>query len=164
MPEAKAVPLRAADEQAQLQRAVSRFKPEIEAELRRVLAEADAEPALRGFYGQMAYHLGWVDAELRPSPVVSGKLLRPALVLWSCALAAQSAGVDDATQQARHHQALPAAAAVELVHNFSLIHDDIEDRDRLRHGRPALWTIWGEAHAINTGDGMFSLARLALWE
>jgi len=59
-------------------------------------------------------------------------------------------------------QALPAAAAVELLHNFSLIHDDIEDRDVLRRGRPTLWRQWGEAQAINSGDAMFAMAHIAL--
>ena len=56
----------------------------------------------------------------------------------------------------------PAAAAVELVHNFSLLHDDVEDASEHRHGRPTLWTFAGVAQAINTGDGMFTLARLAM--
>ncbi len=154
-----------AREQAQLQRVLGRFQDDILSELRRVLAGADADPLTRPFYGQMAYHLGWVDAQFQPlAQPATGKLLRPALVLWSCQLAARAAGADAVTQRQRHHQALPAAAAVELVHNFSLIHDDIEDGDRLRHGRPALWCVWGEPQAINTGDGMFALARLALWE
>ena len=58
--------------------------------------------------------------------------------------------------------ALPAAAAVELIHNFSLIHDDIEDNGQLRRGRPTIWKIWGEAQAINTGDAIFALANTSL--
>jgi geranylgeranyl diphosphate synthase type I len=58
--------------------------------------------------------------------------------------------------------ALPAAAAVEILHNFSLIHDDIEDGDRTRRHRPTLWTLWGVPQAINAGDGMFALAFAAL--
>jgi geranylgeranyl diphosphate synthase type I len=57
---------------------------------------------------------------------------------------------------------LPAAAAVELVHNFSLIHDDIEDNSHLRRGRPTVWTKWGIPQAINTGDAMFTLAHLTI--
>jgi len=59
-------------------------------------------------------------------------------------------------------QALPAGAAVELMHNFTLIHDDIEDRDETRRGRPTVWTLWGEAQGINAGDALFALAHLAL--
>jgi geranylgeranyl diphosphate synthase type I len=58
--------------------------------------------------------------------------------------------------------ALPAAVAVELLHNFSLIHDDIQDRDELRRGRPTLWKLWGVAQAINAGDAMFAMAHLAI--
>jgi geranylgeranyl diphosphate synthase type I len=59
-------------------------------------------------------------------------------------------------------QALPAAAAIELLHNFSLIHDDIEDGDEMRHHRPTLWKVWGVPLGINTGDGMFTLAFAAI--
>ena len=93
------------------------------------------------------YHLGWEDAEGRPQDA-SGKGLRPAL----CLLACEAAGGD-------WQRALPAAAAVELVHNFSLIHDDIQDRDEERHHRPTVWSIWGEAQAINAGDALLALAR-----
>jgi geranylgeranyl diphosphate synthase type I len=51
---------------------------------------------------------------------------------------------------------------VEVLHNFSLIHDDIEDKSDTRRGRPTLWKLWGQPQAINTGDGMFALAHLAL--
>src|SRR5438093_4028130 len=93
------------------------------------------------------YHLGWEDAEGRPQEA-GGKGLRPAL----CLLACEAAGGD-------WHRALPAAAAVELIHNFSLIHDDIQDRDQERHHRPTVWSIWGEAQAINAGDALLALAR-----
>src|SRR5204862_310423 len=57
---------------------------------------------------------------------------------------------------------LPAAAAIELLHNFTLIHDDIEDQDPARHHRPTVWSVWGEPQAINAGDGMFAVSRLAV--
>src|SRR5207249_10296635 len=60
-------------------------------------------------------------------------------------------------------RALPAAAAIELIHNFTLIHDDIEDGDAQRRHRSTLWKLWGVPQAINTGDGLFALARLTLW-
>lgn len=60
--------------------------------------------------------------------------------------------------------ALPAAAAVELLHNFSLIHDDIQDNSPLRHNRPTVWKIWGAPNAINAGDALFTLAFSALAE
>jgi geranylgeranyl diphosphate synthase type I len=58
--------------------------------------------------------------------------------------------------------ALPAAAAVELVHNFSLVHDDIQDKSEKRRGRPTAWVKWGAAQAINAGDGLFVLSNLAI--
>jgi geranylgeranyl diphosphate synthase type I len=61
-----------------------------------------------------------------------------------------------------YHKALPAAAALELVHNFSLIHDDIQDNDRERRHRPTVWTIWGKAQAINAGTAMRILANTSL--
>jgi geranylgeranyl diphosphate synthase type I len=94
----------------------------------------------------IAYHLGWGE----PSASGSGKRLRPLLCLASCA-------ASGGTWQA----ALPAASAVELIHNFSLIHDDIEDRSETRRGRPTVWIRWGVAQALNTGDALLVLARLA---
>lgn len=104
----------------------------------------------RELYGMMKYHLGWVDGELRPVESYKGKRFRPTL----CLLAYHSlSGVYD--------KALPSAAAIELIHNFSLIHDDIEDRDETRRGKPTVWKRFGIEHAINAGDGMHVLANLA---
>ena len=77
----------------------------------------------------------------------AGKLLRPSLVLF----VAEELG-------ARLDEALPAAVALELVHNFSLVHDDIQDRDRTRRGRPTVWVTHGEATAINAGDLLYAIA------
>jgi len=96
------------------------------------------------------YHMGWED-EAGRSAENAGKGLRPSLLLLVC----EAAGGD-------WRRAIPAAAAVELVHNFSLIHDDIQDRDTERHHRPTVWSVWGEAQAINAGDALLALARLAL--
>ena len=102
-------------------------------------------------YGMMRYHLGWLDEELAPASAPTGKRLRPLL----CLLAAEACG--DASGRA-----MPAAVALELLHNFSLIHDDIEDHDTVRHHRPTVWKLWGQAQGINVGDGMHVLAYLAL--
>jgi geranylgeranyl diphosphate synthase, type I len=117
------------------------------------------------FYGQMQYHLGWVDSSFAPTAGNTGKLLRPTLLL----LAYEAAGAWELAAQAQSdssylRRALPAAAALELTHNFTLIHDDIVDHDTERHHQPTLWTIWGSSQGINTGDGMFALARLAMWD
>ncbi len=116
----------------------------IDQEIRDVLAQAD--PALQPFYGMMLYHLG-LDAT-RPG---GGKRMRPLIcVLVYEALAGAAQNV------------LPAAAALELLHNFTLIHDDIEDQDPTRHHRPTVWSVWGVPQAINTGDGMYATSRLAV--
>ena len=99
----------------------------------------------------LRYHIGMTDEAGRPTDAF-GKLLRPSLVL----LTAESLG-------GCTRDALPAAVALELVHNFSLIHDDIQDRDRVRRGRPTVWTLYGVPEAINAGDLMFAIAvRTAL--
>jgi geranylgeranyl diphosphate synthase type I len=102
-------------------------------------------------YDMMHYHLGSAGPEGRPAAARAGKMLRPALCLLSC----EAVG-------GRRRQAAPAAAAIELLHNFTLIHDDIEDASESRHGRDTVWRVWGEAQAINAGDGMFALAHLTL--
>jgi geranylgeranyl diphosphate synthase, type I len=122
-----------------------------------------ATPLLDRFYGQIEYHFGWRHPDLTPARLHSGKLLRPTLLLLGCELAAGCAGLDAAERAVRARQALPAAVCVELVHNFSLVHDDIEDGDEERHHRPTLWKLWGVPQAINTGDGIFSIARASLW-
>ncbi len=111
----------------------------------RLHAAIDQLPeALRRISG---YHLGWWDASERPVDGHGGKALRPALVLACAEAAGGSAGA-----------ALPAAVAVELVHNFSLLHDDVMDGDRTRRGRPAAWTMFGSSAAILGGDAMLALA------
>ncbi len=116
----------------------------IEAELQLAIKRAN-ELGNSGLYRMLAYHMGW-DGD---NPGVRGKRIRPLLVLMVCS----ASGGD-------WHAALPGAAAVELIHNFSLIHDDIEDRSPLRRGRPTVWSKWGIPQAINAGDAMFALAHL----
>ena len=114
-------------------------------------------------YGQIEYHLGWRAEDFTSVQSHPGKLLRPALTLLSCEVAAISAGAPEQSVRQVARRALPGAAAVELVHNFSLIHDDIEDGDEQRRHRPTMWKLWGAPQAINSGDALFSLARLPLW-
>ncbi|HSM38219.1 MAG TPA: polyprenyl synthetase family protein [Candidatus Limnocylindrales bacterium] len=118
---------------------------DIEAEMREVLEQQDHHA--RPLYEMLSYHLG-LDQPDGPR----GKRMRPLLGL----LAYQSLTGD-------YRGALPGAAAVELGHNFSLVHDDIEDSDRERRHRPTLWAIWGVPLAINAGDALFALSRLALY-
>ncbi len=123
--------------------------PKLESHLRGLLA--GESPVVTGLYRMLRYHMGWENPAGEPEQAPQGKQVRPLLVLMACV----AAGGDP-------HQALPAAAAVELVHNFSLIHDDIEDESPTRRHRPTLWTWAGQAQAINAGDALFTLARLAL--
>src|SRR5258707_515007 len=122
-----------------------------------------AIPELDSFYGQLGYHLGWLDAHFVPVQHNTGKLLRPTLLL----LAYEAAGACETTskREEKTHldRALPAAVAIELFHNFTLIHDDIEDGDRERRSHPTAWAVFGIPQAINLGDGLASLSRLALF-
>lgn len=124
-----------------------RYRPEIDAELRSVLVGRESP-----LYAMIRYHLGWVDEQGHPVPGSAGKCLRPTLLLLAC----EAVG-------GAWRQALPAATAIELVHNFSLIHDDIQDDDRERRHRPTVWSIWGKPQAINAGDSMHTLANVALF-
>ena len=126
-----------------------RYLPSLETEIRAIVQTSD--PYRAELYGILQYHLGWIDAAFDPCQTQAGKQVRPML----CLLACEASGGD-------WEQALPAGASVELLHNFSLVHDDIEDRDETRRGRPTLWTIWGESHGINAGDTLFALTQLAM--
>lgn len=122
---------------------LERFREPIELTLREILSRR-SEP----IYEMLRYHLGFDG-----TGPAQGKALRPTLCLLVC----EGLG-------GPWRKALPAAASIELIHNFSLIHDDIQDNDELRRGRPTLWTQWGVPQAINAGDAMFCLATLTLRE
>jgi geranylgeranyl diphosphate synthase type I len=115
-----------------------------EEEILRVVQDRD--PSTAGVYEMIRYHLGLDGGDGR-----RGKRMRPLLGLLAYASIAGD-----------HRAALPGAAAVELGHNFSLVHDDIEDGDTERRHRATLWTLHGVPQAINTGDLIFSLSRVAL--
>jgi geranylgeranyl diphosphate synthase type I len=115
-----------------------------ETEILRVVGDRD--PSTAGVYEMIRYHLG-LDGSAGPR----GKRMRPLLGLLAYASIA-----------GEHARALPGAAAVELGHNFSLVHDDIEDGDVERRHRATLWALHGVPQAINTGDLIFSLSRVAL--
>ena len=123
-----------------------RYQAEITAALRAVLTER-----ISPLYDMLRYHFGWLDEKGRVCRGPSGKAVRPTL----CLLASQAAGGD-------YQRALPAAAAVELVHNFSLVHDDIQDDDRERRHQPTVWAVWGKPQAINAGTAMRLLADEAV--
>ncbi|MEV0804868.1 polyprenyl synthetase family protein [Micromonospora sp. NPDC050200] len=118
------------------------------------------EPAIRALLDRLdpgnrlvgGYQLGYWNADESPADC-QGKGLRPALAL----LSARAAG---ATPEA----GVPAAAAVELAHNFSLLHDDVMDGDTERRHRPTAWTVFGVGPAILAGDALIGLAYEALAE
>lgn len=128
---------------------IAHLIPQIDAELREITRTP--HHSLGSYYGMLHYHLGWTDEELNLTQPASGKRLRPLL----CLLSHQAVG-------GRPADALPAACAIELIHNFSLVHDDIQDGSPTRRGRRAVWDIWGMDQGINVGDGLFALAHLAL--
>jgi geranylgeranyl diphosphate synthase, type I len=101
----------------------------------------------------VSYHLGWSDEHGTPTVANPGKTLRPALAL----LAAEAV-------TGRPEPGLPGAVAVELVHNFSLLHDDLMDRDTERRHRRTVWAVWGDATAVLAGDALLSLAHEVLTE
>ncbi|WSW77550.1 family 2 encapsulin nanocompartment cargo protein polyprenyl transferase [Streptomyces sp. NBC_00996] len=124
-------------------------------------ARASVDPELRGAIeslpGSMRrialYHFGWEHADGTPAAGNAGKAIRPALVLTSVrALGGQ------------HTTAVRAAAAVELIHNFTLLHGDVMDRDTTRRHRPTAWTVFGDADAILAGDALQALAQRLLAE
>lgn len=123
-----------------------RYRLDIQATLRNAVVDSPS-----GFFSLLRYHLGWEEADGTPTKADGGKALRPVLCLTACELA----GGDP-------RQALPAAAALELIHNFSLIHDDIQDRDTQRRGRATLWAIHGEPKAIAAGNAMRVIADRTL--
>ena len=96
------------------------------------------------------YVMGWQDQDGKPA-TTGGKRIRPALCLFGATLF----GADPEV-------ALPGAVAVELIHNFSLVHDEVQDHDAERHHRPTVWALMGEGQAINAGDFMITRAFEAL--
>jgi geranylgeranyl diphosphate synthase type I len=125
-----------------------RYLPALDDYMRTVV---DSLPDSAEFLTMLRYPLGWVQADGTQYSGSTGKRIRPLLLL----LCAEAAGGD-------WRAALPAAAAVEFLHNFSLIHDDIQDDSPTRHNRPTVWKVWNVPQAINAGDSMFALAYEAL--
>ncbi len=123
----------------------AQWTPQVEAEMQSVLA--NGEGAVHAHYAMMHYHMGWVNADFAPEKQPSGKLVRPMVAI----MAAEAVGGDPL-------QALPAAAGIEILHNFSLVHDDLEDGDETRRHRATVWKLWGMPQAVNVGDAMHALA------
>jgi geranylgeranyl diphosphate synthase type I len=125
------------------------YLDKLEYAMKAFLAESTAKPD--DLYNMLNYHMGWTDKNFQKKTKSTGKRVRPLLLLLC-----YEALVNN------WEPALPAAIAIEFLHNFTLIHDDIEDQDTVRHGRPTLWTIWGVPQAINAGDALYALSYRAL--
>jgi geranylgeranyl diphosphate synthase type I len=135
--------------------------PEAAVILERARASVDPElraaiESLPGSLRRIArYHFGWEHADGTPAAGSAGKAIRPALVLTAAAALGGPAA---------RAAAVPAAVAVELVHNFTLLHDDVMDRDTTRRHRPTTWTVFGDPAAILAGDALQALALRLLAE
>ncbi|HET9910048.1 MAG TPA: polyprenyl synthetase family protein [Anaerolineales bacterium] len=121
---------------------------DIELELQKQISRLDT-PRTKFFHEMLTYHMGWTGEGAGPE--ATGKRIRPLMVLLSTA----ASGGD-------WKLALPAAAAIELVHNFSLVHDDIQDNSPTRRSRATAWVKWGAPMAINVGDALFVIANQAI--
>jgi len=129
---------------------INPLRTSIELELQKQVSRLD-QPHTKPFHEMLTYHMGWTGDGAGPD--ATGKRIRPLMVL----LCASASGGD-------WKKALPAAAAVELVHNFSLVHDDIQDNSPKRRGRDTTWTKWGAPMAINVGDALFVLSNQAIMD
>ena len=127
----------------------SKYKSSVEHELHRVVPDSSNSEA----YRLLRYHLGWIDEQGNPlnTSVTQGKALRPTLCLFAC---------DAITND--YSKALPAAAALELIHNFSLNHEDIQDQDVERRHHPTVWHLWGIPKALWSGNAMQCTGDLSL--
>ena len=115
---------------------LERYRPSIREALYENLAAYDSSP-----YDLIRYYMGWTNLSGDVAIGSEGKGLRPSLCLFSCEAVGGVA-----------NDAMPAAVALEFIHNFSLIHDDIQDKDEFRHGRETLWKIWGIPKALMAGN------------
>jgi geranylgeranyl diphosphate synthase type I len=130
---------------------LARYIPAVDSEILRVVEGAGD----CGLYSLALYQLGWMDSDHQKLSAQEagrhgGKKLRPAMLLLAC----EACGGD-------WMAALSGAAAVELIHNFSLVHDDVEDGDRLRRHRPTVWGAFGIPKAVNCGSAMQALVYRA---
>jgi len=158
----------------------ARYRDGLEEELRAAMdiwrGELQREPVPEALYRMLQYHMGWADekGDLLADPVSQGKALRPTLCLFTGEALSEarpgpstspslSSGLRLRTGHSQRDwaRALPAAAALELIHNFSLIHDDIQDGDVERRHRPTVWALWGQPQALVAGNAMRSLADIA---
>lgn len=128
---------------------LERYREPMDNYMQGLLSRTPGSPAR-----MVEYHLGFRNPEGKQIKTKSdGKALRPTL----CLLTADATG-------GKWERAIPAASGIELFHNFTLIHDDIQDGDETRHGKPTVWTLWGKEHGINAGDAAHLLSSQAVLE
>ena len=134
----------------------ARYRDDLATELRASIPSSHQGSGQNGLPAalddMLRYHMGWTDEEGNVVALLDsqGKALRPTLCLFAC----ESLSGD-------WTKALPTAAALEFMHNFSLIHDDIQDGDTERRHRPTVWALWGQPQALTAGNAMRSLADVA---
>lgn len=121
------------------------------AELDAYMKRAVRESVPESLVGMIEYHLGWRNERLEEVSGLLGKRGRPMLSLLTYLLFGSS-----------YQRMIPVAAALEFIHDLSLIFDDIQDRDATRRGRPAVWTLWGRDEAINAGCALNTLVWVLL--
>ncbi len=141
-------------EVSDFEKALRRASTPVDVELSRSLARRAKGPDAR-MYNMLRYFLGYIDEDFKPVDAPTGKRFRPSMCLM----------LADAYRS--RAKVFEAAIAIELFHNFTLIHDDVEDRDEMRRGKPTVWKLWGVNDAINSGDAQLLLvtervARAAL--
>ena len=131
----------------------ARYKDLVEQGLAAALPGAPDGGLDGGLNVLLQYHLGWADRDGNPAatPASQGKALRPTLCMFACEALDGDLSL-----------AMGAAAAIELIHNFSLIHDDIQDQDLERRHQPTVWALWGLPRALVAGDAMQSLGDLTM--
>ena len=124
----------------------NRYQDSVEEELKETFAGQEGL-----LYNMLTYQLGWVDEQGMPSSIRPGEQLHPFLCLLTCE-----------SLMGEYQSALPAATAVELVYNYSQIHEGVQSGNPDQGNRPSVWWLWGPGQAINAGDGMHAMARMAL--
>jgi len=130
----------------------------IETELQHRVGRLD-QPRTKQFHEMLTYHMGWTGEGA--GSLATGKRIRPLITLLSTSSVMD--GKEDKNINAMNWlHAKSAAAAIELIHNFSLVHDDIQDNSDLRRGRRTVWVKWGAPMAINVGDAMFVIANQSI--
>ncbi len=131
----------------------------IETELQHQVARLD-QPRTKPFHEMLTYHMGWTGEGA--GPLATGKRIRPLITLLAASSVIDKKEENEKSNGIYWLHAKSAAAAIELIHNFSLVHDDIQDNSDLRRGRRTVWVKWGSPMAINVGDAMFVIANQSI--